>query len=275
MTDGTLSKAKIVFLGAGNMAEALVKGMLQARICSAGNLWVTDVLVDRTNYFHAAYGVSGSNDSRTVVHDANLVVLSVKPQVIGDVLEEVKDVLNKDAAVISIAAGTSTARIEDALGDSPRVVRVMPNTPALVGQGAAAVCGGRWATPDDLRVAEAMMSAVGLAVRVDEKDMDAVTALSGSGPAYVFYLVEAMLAAAATLGLEESMAKDLVYKTVMGAAELLIESDDGPAVLRQRVTSKGGTTAAALAVLNQGRVADAVVEAIEAAWARSRELSGD
>jgi len=199
----------------------------------------------------------------------------VKPQMMGEILEGFRGSLGKKSLVVSIAAGITTTWIETRLGDGIHVVRVMPNTPALVRAGAAALCGGRWATEEDLCAAETMMCAVGIAVRVQEKDMDAVTALSGSGPAYVFHLMEAMLEAARRAGLDDAVAKKLVYATVAGSAKLAEATGVDPAELRRRVTSKGGTTAAAFEVLERKIVYHAYLEAIAAAHRRARELSGD
>jgi pyrroline-5-carboxylate reductase len=270
-----LKSARVVFLGAGNMAEALVHGLRKTGVCEPAGITVTDVREDRLQYFRAAFGVAATGDNRVAVAAADVVVLAVKPQVMGSVLREIAASLNKQALVISIAAGVPSRRIEEALGGTPAVVRVMPNTPALVGAGASAMAPGRWAGEEHLRWAGALMRAVGLVVPVDESDLDAVTAVSGSGPAYVFYLAEAMLEAARRLNLDEAKAQALVYATVEGAAKLLKESGVGPAALRERVTSPGGTTAAAVEVLNNRSVFDSVVEAIQAAAARAGELAGE
>jgi pyrroline-5-carboxylate reductase len=173
----------------------------------------------------------------------------------------------------SIAAGIRTARIEKALGRGVRVVRAMPNTPALVGAGVTGLCKGRRATESDMAVAEALVGAVGLSVRVREEDMDAVTALSGSGPAYVFFMVEAMLEAARKLRMDGDTARTLIQETFRGAAHLLAETGEHPAVLRERVTSKGGTTAAALEQLRKRKMDQALIHAVHAAHRRSKELS--
>jgi len=262
-----------VFIGAGNMGEALVRGILKSGLCPPTSIMVTDVWPERIAFFQKTFGVGGSKSNREAVKNADVVVLAVKPQTMSDVLGDLKDAIGQKTLVISIAAGITIARLESQLGDGFRVVRVMPNTPALVQAGAAALCGGRWATEADLQVAERLMGAVGLAVRVKESDIDAVTALSGSGPAYVFYFIEAMLDAARRMNLDERVARQLVYATVGGAAKLITETGVDAAELRQRVTSKGGTTAAAVEVLESRKVADAWVEAVLAAQKRSRELS--
>ncbi|OQA29308.1 MAG: Pyrroline-5-carboxylate reductase [Verrucomicrobia bacterium ADurb.Bin345] len=270
----SMKKTRIVFLGAGNMAEALVRGVLRGRIVKPAEVVVTDVRSERLRHFRKKYKVCGEQDNRNAVRRANVVVLSVKPQQFGELLAEICTALPKRTLVLSIAAGIRTVRIEKALGKGTRVVRAMPNTPALVGAGIAGLCRGRWATDADMACAETILGAVGMTVRVREADMDAVTALSGSGPAYVFYFVEAMLEAARKLRMDAGTARKLIQETFRGAAHLLAETGEHPAVLRERVTSKGGTTAAALDRLRAHKVGDGIKAAVLAAHRRSKELSG-
>lgn len=268
-----LAVQKVVFIGAGNMAEALVRGLTTSGTCSPSAMTVTDVRSERLSYFERSLGVRSAASNREAVRGADIVVLAIKPQVMGEVLSELRGVLEPKTLVISIAAGVPTVRIEAALGAGVRVVRVMPNTPALVRAGVSALCLGRWAGEADLQAAEVLMGAAGITVRVPERDMDAVTAISGSGPAYVFYLMEALAQAAQDLQLEPDIARRLIGATVEGAAKLLNETGLDPATLRERVTSKGGTTEAALRVLEDRRVREALVEAVRAAWQRAAELS--
>jgi pyrroline-5-carboxylate reductase len=274
MATGDFRVSKVVFIGAGNMAEALIQGMIAGGVCKADRIFVTDVRPERLAFFEKEFRVKGSGENLSAVKNADVVVLAVKPQMMGEVLEGLRESLNPRSLVVSIAAGLSTAWIETRLGEGIRVVRVMPNTPALVRAGAAALCGGQRATEEDLCVTETMMCAVGIVVRVQEKDMDAVTALSGSGPAYVFHLIEAMIEAARHAGLDEVVAKKLIYSTVEGSAKLAEAAGVEPTELRRRVTSKGGTTAAALEVLEKKKVYRAYLEAIAAAHRRARDLSG-
>lgn len=264
---------KLVFIGAGNMAEALIKGLVARKVCPAAHMVATDVRPERLAEMQVAYGIATSTRNREAVAGAQVVVLAVKPQQMAEVLAEIRGSAPPEALFVSIAAGKRAAMIEQALGDGTHVVRVMPNTPALVGAGASAIAGGRWATADDLALADTLLGAVGLVVRTEESMLDAVTALSGSGPAYVFYLAEAMLEAARRMGLVESVARQLTAATIGGAAKLMAESPEPPSVLRERVTSKGGTTAAALTVMNERRVGEAVTDALLAAERRSKELS--
>jgi pyrroline-5-carboxylate reductase len=268
-----LKSSRIVFLGAGNMAEALVKGLLKAGLAMPSQIAVTDVREERRRFFSETFAVQGLAGNREAVVTADIVVLAVKPQQMRDVLSAIRGSLQPSALVVSIAAGLRTAAIEAGLGGGC-VVRVMPNTPALVGAGVSALCGGAGCTAADLTLAEELLGAVGAVVRVREEDMDAVTAVSGSGPAYVFYLMEAMLAAASRLGLTDEVARQLVYGTVAGAARLVTETGSPPSELRERVTSKGGTTAAALDVMRQRELAEILIDAMAAAHRRSRELSG-
>lgn len=267
-----IMESKVVFVGAGNMAEAIVSGMIASEFCAPGKIVMTDVRPERLADLENEYRVVTSTDNQ-VVKNAEMIVLAVKPQVMAEVLRELAPVLRLETLVISIAAGIPSKKIEDALGGKRRVVRVMPNTPALIRQGTAAIAAGAYADEADLEVAETIFNCVGVTVRVAERDMDAVTALSGSGPAYVFYLLEGMLAAADKMGLDRAVARKLAIKTVEGAARLMENSGEEAESLRAKVTSKGGTTAAAVACLEHAKVKDAVIQALLAAQTRSAELS--
>lgn len=269
----SVMESKVVFVGAGHMAEAIAGGMVNAEFCAPEKIVLTDIRADRLADLASSLGVSTSTDN-SVVHDAEIVVLAVKPQVMDEVLDEIAPILCRETLVISIAAGITTAGIEAALGEGVRVVRVMPNTPALIGQGASGLAGGAQADEADMDVAEAILGCVGVTARVEEKDLDAVTALSGSGPAYVFYLLEAMLEAAGEMGLEPDAARTLAMQTVEGAARLMKDTGEEAAVLRANVTSKGGTTFAAMSSLDESGVKKAVMNALQAAKTRSVELSG-
>jgi pyrroline-5-carboxylate reductase len=264
----------LVFIGAGNMAEALLRGILAADIRSPHQIVLTDLREDRLAELREGFGVRTQTDNAGAVLNAETVLLCVKPQQFDEVLADLKGQIPSDALVISIAAGIPTARIEALLGAGTRVVRVMPNTPALVQHGAAGLAAGRHANAQDVDWAQTLLRAVGQCVEVTEDEIHAVTAVSGSGPAYVFYLMEAMLRAAADLGLDPAVARDLVIQTVEGSARLLRASPETPEVLRSRVTSKGGTTAAAIAVFEQAGVGEALAAGVRAAAHRSRELAG-
>ena len=238
---------KMVFLGGGNMAEALLQGILAAGQVRPSEVTVTDVRPERLRELEQRFGVTGTTDNAAALVGAHEVWLCVKPQQMTELLTPLAGIAPK-ALYISIAAGVTTRRIENALGGELRVVRVMPNTPALVGEGAAGIAAGSFAAADDVARVGELMRCVGNAVVVEEDGLHAVTALSGSGPAYVFYLVEAMLRAAIELGADPLQARDLVVQTVIGAGKLMQASPgDSAETLRLRVTSKGGTTAAAIA----------------------------
>ncbi len=261
----------ITFIGAGNMAEAIVAGIVGNGVVEAADVCVTDISAERLGHFKSKYGVGTALDNASAVAQSDVVVLSVKPQIFPSVWPEIDGALQPDALVVSIMAGIPSKKIA---GSKPiRVVRVMPNTPALVGEGAAGIAAGEYATEPDLAVAEKLMGAVGAAVIVKEEEIDAVTALSGSGPAYVFYLLESMLAAADQMGLAEGTSRELALATVIGAAKLMKETGEEAGALRQKVTSKGGTTAAAINTMEERGVKDSIIAALLAAQARSKELA--
>lgn len=264
----------VTFVGAGNMTEALVRGIIRAKLLASQCLRVTDTDRRRLDHFKAAFNVAGFDRNGVGVRGAQVVVLAVKPQVMAEALKDIGAALDPATLVVSIAAGIPTHRIQQQLPAGRRVVRVMPNMPALAGAGVSVYCLGSHATEDDTKLVEALFQSVGVVVRLDERHLDAVTALSGSGPAYVFFLAELMMQAGHEMGLDHATAKTLTLGTIRGAARLLEETEQEPEELRRRVTSKGGTTAAAFEVLEDGRVKEFFVKAIRAAQKRSRELSG-
>ena len=266
---------KISFIGAGNMAEAIVGGLLDSGLLPASNIALADVSSERLASLSSSLGVTAASSNADAVAGADVVVLSVKPQVMDGVLADLKEALSSDQLVVSIAAGLTTAWLDDRMPGEPRLLRVMPNTPALVKQGMSCIAQGPRATAEDIALTQKIFEAVGHVAVVAEPQMDAVTALSGSGPAYVFYLMEHMEAVAAELGMSADLASELVSQTVLGAASLRQQSSDSPELLRERVTSKGGTTAAAIQALDKGSVGACIQEAVRAAAARSRELSGE
>jgi len=261
-----LENKTIAFLGAGNMGEALIRGLLAAKIFEAAQIRAMDIRPDRLEYLEKTFGI------RTGPGAADILVLAVKPQQFPEALSSVGP--QSSSLFLSILAGVTTGRIERELGGRPRVVRVMPNTPALLGAGAAGICPGAFATEEDLATAETIFGAVGVVVRTEERLMDAVTALSGSGPAYLFHVAEAMIAAGIEQGMSAEMARQLTLQTIYGAARMLVESGSEPAVLRQKVTSPGGTTEAALKVMSERKLMEIFRDAIAAATKRGRELSG-
>ncbi len=265
--------SKIGFIGAGNMATAIIGGIIEAKVFAAGKIFVYDILQEKVADLHKQFGVKAADSVKELVESVDTIVLSVKPQTFVDVLEGVKDHVNKDQTVISIAAGITTERIAKFLPNNT-IIRVMPNTPALVGEGAAALYSGN-ASIIAMDSAVQIFEAVGIAVVVETEGLiDAVTAISGSGPAYYFKLMEAMVTAGVKLGLDAETAKQLVLQTAKGAAVLACNSADEPAELRKKVTSPGGTTAAALKAFEDGNIDGLVETALTAARDRSIELSG-
>lgn len=253
------------------MAEAIVAGIVGNKVVTVEDLCVTDISETRLEHFESGYGVRISLSNSVAVADADVVVLSVKPQIFPAIWPEIEAALKPDALVVSIMAGIPSAKISN--GKPIRVVRVMPNTPALVGEGAAGIAAGEYATEYDLQIACRLLGAVGVVVVVKEEEIDAVTALSGSGPAYVFYLLESMLEAADQMGLGKGIARELALATVIGAAQLMKDTGEDAAELRAKVTSKGGTTHAAITTLEEHGVKDSIIAALLAAQTRSKELA--
>jgi len=263
---------RIGLIGGGNMAEALVRGWLARGLLAAGQVVVGEPREERRTCWLERYGVAASADNRTVLNGAQVVVLAVKPNVMGAVLSDLAGA-SYAGLWISIAAGVPIRALARYLGDTGRFVRVMPNTPAMAGAGISALCVGGDASAADRATAHQLFAAVGQVVEVTEDQMDAVTAVSGSGPAYFFYLAEALGEAAAELGLPPAVAGPLARATLTGAAALVATEAADPAELRQRVTSAGGTTAAALAVLDEHDWTGIFRRAVRAAADRSRQLS--
>jgi len=267
---------KIGFLGGGNMAEALINGLIAANIYPPQAILVSDVRPERLRLLAEKYAVKTAETNAQLAAAVDTLVLSVKPQNMPEALQSITDAFRNETLVISIAAGVKVADISDVLGDAA-IVRVMPNTPALIGQGASALFANAKAKPLLTR-AQRIFTAVGSAVVVENESLiDAVTAVSGSGPAYYFLLTEEIIKAAVQLGLSQKVAKDLVLQTAKGAALLAAEADkrgESPAQLRKKVTSSGGTTEAALTVFQDNNFADIVAKAVKRANQRSKELSG-
>jgi pyrroline-5-carboxylate reductase len=261
----------IAFLGGGNMAEALIKGMLAADVAKSGQMIVTDTSKDRLESLKR-YNVGVETSNREAVKAAAIVLLCVKPQVMDSVLKEISVAADGSKLVISIAAGITTGRIEKLLSKGPRIIRVMPNTPALVLAGAAGIAAGPKAGQDDIAVAQSIFNAIGRSVVVEERLMDAVTGLSGSGPAYVFMIIDALSDAGVKAGLPRPLALELAAQTVFGSAKMVLETKEHPGRLRDMVTSPGGTTIEGLHALEKGKLRATLMNAVEAATARSKEL---
>lgn len=261
-------------LGAGNMAEAIVRGILHAGRLTADQIIVADIAPARRQLFVDQLHIKAVENNTEVARQTKTILLSVKPQQSSAALAGIGGVLNPDSLLISIMAGVSTRFIEKSLGGSKRwrVIRTMPNTPMLVGEGVVGIAPGRHATLEDVAHARHLFEAAASVVDVSEERIDAVTAVSGSGPAYFFFLVEQMIRAGVELGLSETQARALATKTALGAATMLVNSNDSPAELRRKVTSPGGTTQAAITHMETSGMPAIVIEAIKAAEKRGKEL---
>lgn len=268
-----LNIRKIAFIGGGNMAEAIIRGLLREDV--GVGICVAEISPKRRDMLTAQFPhVRVVGDAAEAAQWGEVVILAVKPQQAEAVLDLVEPVISTDKLVISIMAGIPSFKIEANLLPGCRVVRAMPNTPALIGAGATAVCCGRKATPDDLDCARQIFAMVGVAVSVDEKLMDAVTGLSGSGPAYVFTFIEALSDAGVKNGLPRDVAAQLATQTVFGASRMVVETGEHPTLLKEKVTSPGGTTIAGLHALEVGSFRGVVMNAVEAACLKSKELAG-
>ena len=267
-----LAGKKLGFIGAGNMAEALMRGVLNKKLLGARNIITHDVSAKRLKDLAGSLGFVKAESNAEVLEAADIVVFAVKPQNVPEVLAGLQSSKKFRALLITICAGVPAATFEKSFGGAARVVRVMPNTPALIGAGAAALARGKNATGKDMKLALAIFQAVGVTVEVKEKDLDAVTGLSGSGPAYFFLLIEKLIEGGVQAGLSRAAAEKLVKQTALGAARLALESTKSVSQLRETVTSPGGTTAAGLAALRDGRFEETVIECVLRATARSKEL---
>jgi len=263
---------KIGFMGAGKMADALVSGMIASHAAVPQRLYVADPSEERRRLFAEKLGPNVFADNVQLTLTCDVLVLSVKPNVVPQVCHGVAAAVTPAHLVVSIAAGVTVGALQEMLG-TDRLIRVMPNTPALIGAGAAAFCTGPGAIEGDALLVEEMLGAVGLCVRVDEEHMDAVTGLSGSGPAYVYMMIEALAAGGVAVGLPADVSARLAAQTVLGAGRMAAETGRDPARLREDVTTPGGTTEQGLRALADAGVREAFVAAVAAATEKSRRLA--
>ncbi len=268
-----MSTQRIGFIGAGQMATALGQGFVKAGLAAGKDLLASDPLSEARERFAKATGGQTTPDNLQVAAEANVIFLAVKPQQMPGVLAELRGKVTAEKLVVSIAAGVRLADLAEGLGDEVRLVRVMPNTPCLVGQGACAYCLGEKATAKDGQLAQRLLAAVGVAYQVDEKLLDAVTGLSGSGPAFVYVVIEALSDGGVRMGLPRQVATALAAQTVRGAAEMVLATGEHTGLLKDRVASPGGTTIAGLQALESGGLRAALMAAVEAATRRSAELA--
>jgi len=265
---------KIGFIGAGNMTAALLKGLLRGGHYQAKDLWASDPVDAQLRRCRRLHKIETTRDNRELVRQSQTIILAVKPQVMAAVLDDIRPEANPRKLFVSIAAGFPLRRLEAGLGGQARVVRVMPNTPVLVGRGISVAVAGSKATPPDLKHTLKLFKAVGEAVSITGEDLlDAVTALSGSGPAFVYLFAESLIEGGVRGGLPQTLAAQLAYATLGGAAAMLGESGLSTRELRDMVTSPGGTTLAGLGALEAHHFRDAIIAAVEAATRRARELA--
>ncbi len=262
----------IGFIGAGNMGEALIGGIIEGEIAKADKIIIHDVSPDRVKHIVEKFGVVSSDSNPEIFIKCSKIFLAVKPQIVPSVLSELSSADTSKKLIVTICAGIKTKLIENSFKQPVRVVRVMPNTPSLIKCAASAVAGGKYASDEDMKWTDMVFSKIGIAVEVKEDLLDAVTGLSGSGPAYVFRLIEAMIEGGVEAGLPGDIAATLAKQTVYGAAKLALESPKTPTQLREAVTSPGGTTQAGLKVMNEAGFLEIIVEVIKKATERSKEL---
>ena len=266
------SSLRIGFIGSGRMATALARGLVQTGFADAGQIVAGDVDDSARSAFERETGARAVAANAEVASRAEVLILAVKPQSLSGVLEELQPAITSAHLVISIAAGVPLAALSAALGENVRLIRVMPNTPCLVGQGAAGYAVGDSATKDDAALTQSLLSTVGLAVQVPETMLDAVTGLSGSGPAYAFQIIEALSDGGVRSGLPRDVATRLAAQTLLGASQMVLTTGQHPGALKDAVTSPGGTTIAGLHELERGGLRACLMNAVEAATLRSQEL---
>jgi pyrroline-5-carboxylate reductase len=264
---------KIGFLGGGNMAEALMKGLIMAKLVTPSNVIASDVLSARRKHLSSTLKVKTTDNNQEVVKNADVIFIAVKPNIVDPLLSEVGALITSSQLVISIAAGIPTTKIEKKLSADVPVIRVMPNTPALILEGASALAGGASAKKEHIEIAHSLLGAVGKVIIVSESQLNAVTGLSGSGPAYVFQFIESLADGGVKEGLSRENALLLAAQTVYGSVKMLLKTEEHPASLRDKVTSPGGTTIAGLHALESGKFGATVMNAVSAATHRSKELS--
>jgi pyrroline-5-carboxylate reductase len=272
MTRSPLDAKRIGFIGAGNMAEAITRGLIESGTVPPERIAASDVSQDRRRLMADSYGIATTGDNRDLVDRSDILLLAVKPQVVAAVMGEVGPAAGPDRLLVSIVAGLATKTLKGYCTGGARIIRTVPNTPVFVGEGMVALATGQTAPEEDYAAAEAIFQPVGRTVRIEEKLMDAALGVSGSGPAYVFLMVEALADGGVKMGLPRPVALTLAAQTLLGAAKMCLESGRHPGQLKDMVTSPGGTTIAALHKMEEMGVRAALISAVEAAARRSEEL---
>jgi len=269
------SDGKIGIIGCGNMGEAIAKGIIFAGLVNAADLYLFDIDRDKMRRIRDYLDVNVANSAEELCNQCNVILLAVKPQDIEEILKEIWHVIDLSKLLISIAAGVTISKMKKHLKEEVRIIRVMPNMAAFVHASISAMCSDSYATADDKKLTKDVFISIGEVVEVEERLMDAITAISGSGPAYFFYLTEMLEKCAIEMGIDRERARLLAVKTAVGSALLLTDSEDSAETLRRRVTSKGGTTEAAFRYFSEKKLEDILKEGIEAARKRAKELSGE
>jgi len=272
MTKDALAGRRIGFIGAGNMAEAIIRGLLESRTVAPDHITASDVMPERRQFMQTTYHIKTTGDNAELVTGSDILVLAVKPQVVSQVLHHIGPHTNDTKLVISIVAGLTVAAMATVLGPGTRIVRTVPNTPVFVGEGMVALASDGPARDEDYVVTTAIFSPVARIVSIEEKLMDAALGVSGSGPAYGFLMIEALSDGGVKMGLPRQIALELAAQTLLGAAKMCLESGRHPGQLKDMVTSPGGTTIAALHKMEAAGVRSALIDAVEAATRRSKEL---
>ena len=267
-----LKEKKIGIIGTGNMGEALIDGLLHSRSSVPENIICSDVKKEKLKSVREKYGITSKTNNPDVVKASDIIIYAIKPQIMTKILKETADFLDSSKIIISIAAGVPLSAIESCLNKELRLVRVMPNIAAFVREGASAIAPGRHTSEGDLKIAKAVFDSVGKSVIIEESLMDAITGLSGSGPAYIFLIVDALADAGVKMGIARDDALFLSSQTVLGAAKLLMDTKEHPGKLKDKVTSPGGTAIVGLHTLEEGGLRTTLINAVEAATNRAKEL---
>ena len=265
-------KEKIGFIGGGKMGEALINGILRAGLSSSDKIMVSDVDKKRLQILEKEAGIKTTQDNKKITSDSDIIILAVKPNMMGNILDELNSEITSKHLIISIAAGVPLSFMESSLNEGCRVVRVMPNTPCLVGETAAGYALGKNATQADGKLVGQLLDAVGKSFLLEEKHLDAVTGLSGSGPAFIYVVIEALADGGVKMGLPRDVANTLAAQTAFGAAKMVLESGTHIGQLRDSVTSPGGTTIEGLHALEKGGIRNALIDAVESATKKSKRL---
>ena len=270
--NSTLKDKFLGFIGAGNMTEAMIRGIIQNQVVLPDRIVASDISHERREYVSKTFGIETSKDNRSLVDQCNVIFLAVKPQAVPQVLKGMGADMGPEKLLISIAAGVPIKTLSAGLPKSPRIVRTMPNTPMTVMEGAMGIASDSPAQPEDLEIVETLFRPMGRTVRIEEKLIDAVTGLSGSGPAYVFMILEALADGGVKMGLPRDVSETLAAQTLMGSAKMFLETRQNPGQLKCMVTSPGGTTIAGIHELEKGGIRASLMNAVESATKRSIEL---